>query len=355
MLVLVRRVLRSHPEALYSTPRLDAISIVLAPVGTRRIIKVMISNFKSPLRYAAYLALGTAAISGTNNFLTKIAVTALKDPILFTTLKNAIVAVFIIGIILVFRKWREFISLSRGQVIKLIAIGVIGGSVPFALYFTGLAKTTALNARLIHKTLFLWVALLAVPLLKERMSTLQWLGIAAIFSANLIVGGFTGFKYNVGELMILAATVLWAVENIIAKVALSDISSLAVAGARMGLGSLLLVFILIWRGGDVAVIDGLTVQQWGWTILTSILLLGYVLGWYTALKYAPATYVATLLVPATLVTNVLTAVFITRAFSGAQALSSLLVVLGAALVILFAKKAVSESLGQTPAAPLPAQ
>lgn len=305
-------------------------------------------DFKSSLRYATYLALGTAVISGTNNFLTKIAVTAVKDPILFTTLKNAMVAVFLIGILLIFRKWPEIAALSKNQLLKLIAIGVIGGSVPFALYFTGLAQTTALNAGLIHKTLFLWVAFLAIPLLKERMSGLQWLGIAAIFSANLIVGGFTGFKYNLGELMILGATILWAIENIIAKVALRDISSLTVAGARMVLGSLLLMFILAWRGSDAGVVAGLNIQQWGWTMLTSILLLGFVLTWYTALKYAPATYVATLLVPATLVTNALSAIFITRAFNWTQLLSALLFAAGTALVIVVAKKATQGSLETTP-------
>lgn len=292
---------------------------------------------RNPLRIATALALATAIISGTNNFLTKIAVSVIKDPILFTTFKNAVVAVFLIGIILAFRKWSEIAGLSKNQILKLIAIGVIGGSIPFALFFTGLAKTTALNAGLIHKTLFLWVAFLAIPFLKERMSVLQWLGIAAIFAANLIIGGFTGFKYNMGELMILGATILWAVENVIAKVALRDISSLAVASARMVLGSFLLMLILAWRGSDIAAISGLNIQQWGWTMLTSVLLLGYVLTWYAALKYAPATYVATLLVSATLVTNVLSAIFITRAFGWAQILSAFLFAAGTALVIVFAK------------------
>ena len=73
-------------------------------------------------------------------------------------------------------------------------------------------------------------------------------------------------------------------------------------------------------------------------MLTSIFLLGYVLTWYTALKYAPATYVATLLVPATLITNILSAIFITHAFSIQQFISAVLFITGTALVVLFAKK-----------------
>ncbi len=296
----------------------------------------------SALFYATVLALTTATISGTSNFLNKIAVTAVKDPIVFTTLKNAIVALFLVGVILGLKKWREIKSLNGGQFFKLLAIGIVGGSVPFALFFTGLTQTSAINASLIYKTLFIWVLLLGIPFLKERLTKWQWLGAAAIFGANLLVGGFKGFKYDAGELMILGATVLWAIENVVAKVALRDLSSSLVAGARMFIGSLILFSFVVWRGGASAVYT-LNFEQWGWTMLTSILLLGYVLTWYAALKRAPATYVATLLVPATLVTNILSAVFATHAFSGRQAFSMALFLIGAILVVLFARKTAEQT------------
>lgn len=290
------------------------------------------------MRYATILAIGAALISGTNNFLAKIAVAAVRDPLVFTTLKNAIVAVFLIGLALFIKKLPEITLLTKTQVVKLFVIGVIGGSAPFALFFIGLAQTSALNASMIHKTLFLWVALLAIPLLKERMTRFQWVGIALIFVANFVVGGFTGFKFNAGEFMILAATLLWAVENIIAKVALRDISSITVAAARMTIGSAILAGIVAWRGGGSA-IYGLNAEQFGWTFLTSVLLFGFVLAWYTALKHAPVTYVATLLIPATLITNVLSAIFITRAFSAQQLISVFLLSAGIFLVVFFAKRA----------------
>jgi drug/metabolite transporter (DMT)-like permease len=291
----------------------------------------------SALGYATVLALGTALISGFANFIAKIGVTAVKDPIVFTTLKNGIVAVLIVGIVLALRRWRELRTLSKRQWVQLFAIGVIGGSIPFALFFTGLVHTSAVNASLIHKTLFLWVALLAVPILKERMTPLQWLGILAVAAANLFIGGFQGFTYNLGELMILGATVLWAVENVIAKIALKNLSSLTVAAARMVLGSAVLLVFAAFRGGGAAVVN-LNAAQWGWTFVASVLLAGYVLTWYAALKRAPATYVATLLVPATLVTNALAAVFLTHAFPTVQAMNALFVVTGVALVVGFARR-----------------
>lgn len=292
---------------------------------------------RSTLVTATSLALGTAAISGLSNFVAKIGVTAVKDPVVFTTLKNGIVAIFLIGLVMAFRRWRELRTLSKKNWLKLAAIGVIGGSIPFALFFTGLTHTSALNASLIHKTLFLWVALLAIPFLKERMTRWQWVGIGLVAAANLVVGGYQGFKYNTGELMILAATILWAVENIIAKIVLRDVSSMTVAAARMIFGTIVLAAFVGLRGGSVA-LTHLTTVQWSWTLLASALLSGYVLTWYAALKRAPATYVATLLVPATLITNVLTAIFVTHTFPLLQLASAALVTLGAGLLIGFARK-----------------
>ncbi|KKU79653.1 MAG: hypothetical protein UY04_C0005G0028 [Parcubacteria group bacterium GW2011_GWA2_47_7] len=293
---------------------------------------------KNTMRFATFLALIAALFSGTNNFLTKIAVTVSKDPIFYTTLKNALVAVFLVGLFIAFRKSSELRGLTRKQYGMLAAIGIIGGSVPFALFFTGLTMTSALSAGLIHKTLFLWVILFAYPFLKERLSTGQLVGVVAIFISNLFIGGFTGFQFNLGELLVLLATILWAIENIIAKKILADVSSMTVAGVRMTLGSIILLAFLVVSGRFTPLTD-LSMIQWGWTIATSVLLLGYVLTWYTSLKYAPATYVAALLVPATVVTNVLSAVFVTHTWSTMQGLSAFFAMLGAVLLIYYGMRA----------------
>src|SRR3989304_5359400 len=119
-------------------------------------------------RKGIILVAATAIISGMAIFVSKL---GLKDfdPVLFTWLRNTIVAVLLLGIIagageggalkkLVFRDW-----------LRLGAIGLIGGSIPFLLFFQGLALTSAANASFLHKTMFVWAALLAAPLLGERM------------------------------------------------------------------------------------------------------------------------------------------------------------------------------------------
>jgi len=286
----------------------------------------------SKLKLAITLALGTALFSGTNNFLTKIAVTVIKDPITFTFLKNGVVAVLLIGLLVLTSRWKEVKQLSKPDITKLTAIGIIGGSLPFILFFTGLTMVPAISAAFIHKTLFIWVAILAVPFLKERVGRLQFAALVLLLGGNLVLFGLPSFSGSRGELMILAATLLWAIENIIAKKALANLSSPLVASARMTLGSLIILAVIIAQG-KTSLLTGLSPIQWGWTLLTSALLTGYVLTWYTALKHAPAILVASLLVPATLVTNSLTAIFITHTFPSAQLLSGTLLALGIVLII----------------------
>ncbi|MCK9352286.1 MAG: DMT family transporter [Candidatus Paceibacterota bacterium] len=286
--------------------------------------------------FPTLLASGAMIISGTNNFITKIAVSAVKDPILFTAIKNSLVAILLIGIVVGFKKWPEIKGLTKKQIGGLLAIGGIGGALAFALFFTGLSETSAINGSLIHKTLFLWVLLFAAPILKEYFTLWQWVGVGSLFAANIFVGGFTGFLLNRGELLILCATMLWAVENIIAKKMLADLSALTVVSARMVLGSIFLLLFLLSQG-RVDPIANISAVAWGWTILTSVLLFGYVLLWYSALKRAPATYVASLLVPATMITNALSAVYVTHTWTTAQTISTILSLVGFALVILFSR------------------
>jgi len=291
------------------------------------------------------LAFGTAIISGIANFVNKLALKGIQ-PLVHTTLKNSFVFLFITGICLLLSKAKEFKKLNKTDWIKLGLIGIIGGSLPFYLFFTALAQMPAINASLIHKTLIFWVALLAIPFLKEKLTPKHLIAIALLFSSNLIVGGFKGWQFSQPELMILAATLLWSVENVIAKVTLKKIDPMIVAGARMGFGSLILMFATEVTG-KMPLVASLSLQQWSMILLTAVLLFGYVTTWYTALKYAPIVTVASILVSATLVTNILSAVFVTHALNAQQIWQALFVVAGTILIVRETKKTIQDSLPKT--------
>jgi len=280
------------------------------------------------------LALATAGFSGAAIFLNSLTVKAVGDALVFTTVKNLGVGI-ILGLILLRSKinWGEVTNEWR----RLLLIGIIGGSLPFYLFFQGLLTANPATAALIHKTLIFWVALWAVPVFKEKISVKQWLALGIIFGSNFIIGGLPALKWGRGEIMILGATLLWALENIIAKAALKNLSAEVVGGARMILGSLLL-FGAVMMSGKMGLIFNLNAGQWGMTFVSIGLLFGYVMSWYKALKLAPVTLVATVLTLATIITNVISSIFITHLFNVKLFYQTILLVIGMVVFIREANK-----------------
>jgi drug/metabolite transporter (DMT)-like permease len=194
----------------------------------------------------------------------------------------------------------------------LIAIALIGGSVPFVLFFEGLARAQATQASFIQKTLVVWVALLAVPLLRERLGPAHVAAIAFVIAGQAALVGDAGtVTFGSGEAMILAATLLWAVEVVLAKRLLADIDARTLGAARMGLGTLVLLGWLAATGrlDDVVGLGG---DQLAWVVLTGLLLTGYVATWYAALARAQAVDVTAVLVFGAVVTA-----FLAHTFDGA--------------------------------------
>lgn len=284
------------------------------------------------IKKGIYFSLMTSVISGVAIFVNKFAVTAIQPPLVFTTVKNLGVGLLIAAIILAGRKWRLFNKLNRREIVYLALIGIIGGTIPFYLYFTGLTQIPAINAAIIHKTLIIWVAIMAIPLLKERLSKLQILAVLMLFGANVFVGGFQGFTLMEGEFLVLIATIFWAIENVLAKKILPTVDADIVTAARMGFGSLILLGAsFITAPAALGGVFSLDMTQIMWMVITMVTLLGYVMTWYRALKFAPATLVTSVLVSSTLVTNALSAVFVTQKFSADFAIQAVLILMGVAI------------------------
>jgi drug/metabolite transporter (DMT)-like permease len=190
----------------------------------------------------AGIALGfvTACISGVSIWVNSRAVAHFSDATVYTTAKNAVAGVVLLLLLLVPGSHGRvsLASVTRRGWPALLAVAVIGGSVPFVLFFEGLKHSQATQAAFIQKTLVVWVALLAV------------------------------------------------------------------AAARMALGTVLLVCWLALTGklGDLT---GLSALQWRWALLTGLLLSAYVAAWFAALARAQAIDVTAVLVFGALVTAIL--------------------------------------------------
>ncbi len=277
----------------------------------------------------------TAVISGISVFANSYGVHHVPSPSVYTTGKNLVAFLGLVAGTLAASAWRRrsmarsdmaarwvaapgrIVPGTRGALtwVGLAYVGIIGGGLAFVLFFNGLARTTATPAAFLHDTLVIWVVLLAGPCLHERAA--RW-NIAAI---ALLIGGEVALSNGIGHLawgsgtsLVLAATLLWAVEVVVAKRLLSGISPATVSLVRMGVGSAGLLGYLAAEG-SIASLFALNRGQLVWVLFTGLLLAGYVGTWMTALSRARAIDITSILVASSLITAAL------QALAGTQSLA----------------------------------
>ncbi|NNK91078.1 MAG: DMT family transporter [Acidimicrobiia bacterium] len=259
------------------------------------------------------LAAVTAVVSGiavyTNGFGVRAWREAGISSATYTTAKNLVAAGIVLVIAVVVTRSRassrQSGPISRSDWVALFVIGVIGGSTPFLMFFEGLSRASTGQAAFIHKTLVIWVALLAVPLLGEKIKAPHVAAIALLVAGQfMLIGGIADITWGTGEWLILGATLLWSIEVIVAKRVLKRVPSSKAAAARLGLGAVVLVGYGLVTGAFSGLAT-LGAAEWAWIAPTALTLSLYVTSWYGALERAPAVDVTAVLVFGAVITALL--------------------------------------------------
>lgn len=273
------------------------------PTTGRRRIPVSIPR---SVGWGVVLATIAACISGLAVWLNGFAVKQVPDAAVYTTLKNVIAAVVLLTAAAPFVRRAEVRRIERPARVALVAVGILGGGIGFLLFFTGLAMASAPSAAFIQKTMFVWVAILAVPFLGERLGFVQIAALAVLAAGQALVLPPRGIAWGTGETLILLATLCWAVEVVIVRRALRGVGSPIVAVGRLSIGLIVLVGYVAFSG-RIGGILALGPAAWGWILLTGVILAGYVGTWFAALHRAPATVVTSILVGGAVITGALQA------------------------------------------------
>lgn len=260
------------------------------------------------------LAFGTAAISGVAVFVNGYAVKEFGNATLYTSAKNLVAAILLVGLLALVTRARAVglgegftLPRTRRDWVALVAVGVIGGGIPFLLFFEGLSRTTSTDAAFIQKTMVVWVAVLAVAFLRERFTIAHAAAIGLLVLGQAVVTtGLGAPAFDVGETMIFGATLLWSIEIVIAKPLLARLSPLTVGAARMSIGVVVLAGFAL-ASGSLSGIGAVPASAWLWVLATGVILTAYVSVWYAALARAQATDVTAVLVFAAVITAALNA------------------------------------------------
>jgi len=271
------------------------------------------------------LILSTAFISGFAIFINSFGVKVI-NPYVFTFLKNLSVALFLTGLVFLLKDWKALKKINKKQWGLLILIGLIGGGIPFLLFFKGLSLTTAAKGAFLHKTMFVYAALMAFLFLKEKIDKRFLFGGALLVIGNLVLLRRMPYSINLGDLLIFLAVLFWAAESILSKYVLKEVSGTTVAWARMLFGSLFILLFLLFTN-QLYLLSGLGLAQIGWVVLTGVLLSGYVITWYCGLKHVPVSQASVILLLGLPITTSLSLIW-TGNIAFQELLAGLFIILG---------------------------
>jgi len=283
------------------------------------------------------LALLTAVISGFAIPVNKLFVVSL-DPTVFTAVRAIIIGVMFL-ILASFQSKFDYKKFKQVPWKYLLAIAVIGGSFAFLLFFTGLQFTTAGRGAFLHKTLPLYATLFAFIFLKEKVSRKQLyamlamlVGTALIYFASIPPAQLWS-NPSLGDLLIIGATILWGLENTIARAAmLKKESNLVVSFARMFIGGVILFGVVLLMG-KLDILFSLSLQQVSNLLISTAILFGYVLCWYWSVRLINVSKASTLLLLAPVISLVLGTWIFGEPVLGVQLLGSALILAGAYFVV----------------------
>jgi drug/metabolite transporter (DMT)-like permease len=281
------------------------------------------------------LVLATAFISGISTFANAFAVQGTSSDA-FVTVRNVVVAAAFVPIALVASRSLNAPALRGFDWARLVVIGLIGGAIPFLLFFHGLQIATAAGgaatASFGYRTLFLWATVLGVVVLHEKFRWRVALGAALLLAGSVLMLSLTAPIWTDGTAYVLAATVMWAVEYTVSKHTLRDLPSATVVLGRMGFGALFLVgyLSLTVQWGTVAGFSG---SQWAWVGISAALLGAFVASFYPGLKRVDLGTASSALVLGFPVTFALSVLVQGSAFTLYEAAGALAVVAGVGIVV----------------------
>jgi drug/metabolite transporter (DMT)-like permease len=250
------------------------------------------------------LAIIATLISGWAVFINKFALANWGNSDIYTTEKNIVAALLLSSVFFGYNYRNRLTSLDRSGWFKLFIIALIGGSIPFILFFKGLSLSSSSGAAFWNKTLFIWVAILAIPILKEKFTKIQLGALIVLIMGNLALFWPKTLVLNASAILILMATVLWALEYVLAKKFMSDISPEILAWGRTFIGSIFLLLYIVFTHAGSPMIN-ITLAQIPWLLIVGLTLTFYIFTWYKTLGKIPSTYAAAILTVASPTTTLL--------------------------------------------------
>jgi len=224
-----------------------------------------------------YLLL-TMTIWGSDYFFAKIAMREMS-PMNFAAMRTLLSTVIMVPFLM---KGEQTWSVPRKHFLGLIGLAFLGTFVNRLSWSAGLKLTTASNSALLMSTSPLFVLIASFLFLRTEVTPRAALGICISFLGVFLVirGNWRGWKISSetfqGDLLIIGASISWALFTVLAKHLLKKYSSLKVTAYVMVIGTVLfLPFLPNEKAGGWREISGLA-----WFSVFYVAILGNCLAYF---------------------------------------------------------------------------
>ena len=191
--------------------------------------------------------LAVTVVWGFNNIVVKRALQSFL-PLSFNALRFGL-ATIVIFLLLYLSEGR--ITVPRSGLRELFVVGFLGNTVYQVAFIKGLSMSSAGNVSFVLATMPATTALLAHLLKIELLPWRGWLGLGVTLAGALVIvtssgGAFTfGGQTVVGDLVVLAGTLGWAMYTILSRRLTSRYSPMQLTAWTMGLGLLTLIPVCV--------------------------------------------------------------------------------------------------------------
>ncbi len=219
------------------------------------------------------MLVAVCVVWGTNFVVVK---SALVDfhPLAFNGLRFAIAATVLLGL-----QWRfEGLGVLRPVLPRIIVLGLVGNVAYQMLFIYGLAQTEASQASLLTATTPLWVLVLARFSGHDKFSGRVVLGLAMGLAGVMLLlwESFNGVgseqRFWTGNLLLLGASVSWAIYTVYSQPLLRQLRPLALTSATMVAGAVPLLAMGLPEIVSIRV-DEVSLASWAGLLYSALLAL----------------------------------------------------------------------------------
>lgn len=207
-------------------------------------------------------------------------------------------------------------------------------AIPFnqGLLFYGLQFTTPAHSALIYGMTPMLVSIIAIPILKERLSILKTLGIMVAFGGLLIVLGDGNItlepEFVKGDIIIFIGMIGWALYTVLGKKLVKRLGPIMAITYTMTFGTILFVPIGAY---NTATFDFLAPSSMSWIALLYIAVITSAIAypiWFWALKYMQASKLSVFIYTQPILATILSYIFLSEELTTNFILGGITVLVG---------------------------